>query len=100
MLELGDESKMQNETNQVFCDVEFKTKGFFSGDYNAIGGRVRDRSGVVGEISGKWNEVMELKRSKVRAQVRKKVSAFGRKAYSAPVTFMSVGCLGQKRGLI
>jgi preprotein translocase subunit SecG len=65
MLELGDESKVQNETNQVFCDVEFKTKGFFSGDYNAIGGRVRDKTGVVGEISGKWNEVMELKRTKV-----------------------------------
>ncbi|KAH9820521.1 hypothetical protein DFH28DRAFT_1020420 [Melampsora americana] len=69
MLELGDESKVQNETNQVFCDVEFKTKGFFSGDYNAIGGRVRDKSGVVGEISGKWNEVMELKRTKGKTEV-------------------------------
>ncbi|KAI8449068.1 hypothetical protein BY996DRAFT_8411138 [Phakopsora pachyrhizi] len=53
ILELGDESKVQNETNQIFCDVKFKTKGFFGGEYNAFGGKVRDKSGVVGEIFGK-----------------------------------------------
>ncbi|CAH7671500.1 hypothetical protein PPACK8108_LOCUS6279 [Phakopsora pachyrhizi] len=28
ILEFGDESKVQNETNQIFCAVKFKTKGF------------------------------------------------------------------------
>ncbi|CAH7688287.1 hypothetical protein PPACK8108_LOCUS23230 [Phakopsora pachyrhizi] len=69
ILELGDESKVQNETNQIFCDVEFKTKGFFGGEYNAIGGKVRDKSGVVGEIFGKWNEVMELRRTKGKTEL-------------------------------
>ncbi|KAI9600348.1 hypothetical protein H4Q26_000128 [Puccinia striiformis f. sp. tritici PST-130] len=63
-LELGDGSRVQTSSNDISCDVEFKTKGFFGGDYNAIGGKVKDQSGIVGEISGKWNEVMELKRTK------------------------------------
>ena len=66
ILELGDESRVQTAANDIYCDVEFKTKGFFGGDYNAIGGKVRDQTGIVGEICGKWNEVMELKRTKVR----------------------------------
>lgn len=69
ILELGDESKVQNVKNAVDCDIEFKTKGFFGGDYNHIAGRVRDSSGVVGEISGKWNEVMGLKRTKGKTEV-------------------------------
>lgn len=69
ILELGDESRVHNPTNNISCDVEFKTKGFFGGDYNAIGGKVRDESGIVGEISGKWNEVMELKRIKGKTEV-------------------------------
>ncbi|KAA1073894.1 hypothetical protein PGTUg99_018791 [Puccinia graminis f. sp. tritici] len=68
ILELGDESRVQTAANDIYCDVEFKTKGFFGGDYNAIGGKVRDQSGIVGEISGKWNEVMELKRTKGKTE--------------------------------
>lgn len=68
ILELGDESRVQTAANDIYCDVEFKTKGFFGGDYNAIGGRVRDQTGIVGEISGKWNEVMELKRTKGKTE--------------------------------
>lgn len=69
ILELGDESRVQNSTNDTYCDVEFKTKGFFGGEYNAIGGKVKDSNGIVGEISGKWNEVMELKRTKGKTEV-------------------------------
>ncbi|MBW0503603.1 hypothetical protein O181_043318 [Austropuccinia psidii MF-1] len=69
ILELGDESRVQNANNDIHCDVEFKIKGFFGGEYNAIGGKVKDSSGVVGEISGKWNEKMELKRTKGKTEV-------------------------------
>ncbi|KNZ62271.1 hypothetical protein VP01_1292g7 [Puccinia sorghi] len=68
ILELGDESRVQTAANDIYCDVEFKTKGFFGGDYNAIGGKVRDQTGIVGEICGKWNEVMELKRIKGKTE--------------------------------
>jgi hypothetical protein len=64
ILELGDTSTVKNVANGMTCDIEFKTKGFFSGTYNAIAGRIRGKSGAeVGEISGKWNEVMEIKRT-------------------------------------
>ncbi|GAA6048842.1 hypothetical protein JCM3770_003647 [Rhodotorula araucariae] len=62
VLELGDTSIVRNETTGLSCDVEFKTKGFFSGSYNAIAGKIKGPKGEVGEISGHWNELMELSR--------------------------------------
>lgn len=66
VLELGDNSVVKNEKQGLSCDVEFKTKGFFSGEYNAISGKIKDKNGTIGEISGKWSEVMNLKRKEVR----------------------------------
>ncbi|PWN52897.1 Oxysterol-binding protein [Violaceomyces palustris] len=63
VLELGDTSKIQNENYNLSCDVEFKTKGYFTGTYNAIGGKVTRSGKAVGEITGKWNEVMDFKDS-------------------------------------
>lgn len=65
VLELGDTCTAKNEKTGMFCDLEFKTKGFFSGTYNAIAGKVRNKSTEVGEISGKWSTVMDLKNTKV-----------------------------------
>ncbi|TNY21181.1 hypothetical protein DMC30DRAFT_212636 [Rhodotorula diobovata] len=62
VLELGDSSIVRNETTGLSCDVEFKTKGFFSGSYNAIAGKIKGPKGDVGEISGHWNELMEVSR--------------------------------------
>ncbi|KAJ6577117.1 Oxysterol-binding protein [Mycena sp. CBHHK59/15] len=62
--ELGDTCTAKNEKNGLSCDLEFKTKGFFSGTYNAIAGRVRHNSSDVGEVSGRWSHVMEFKSSK------------------------------------
>ncbi|KAJ6569525.1 hypothetical protein B0H19DRAFT_1350610 [Mycena capillaripes] len=62
--ELGDTCTAKNEKNNLFADLEFKTKGFFSGTYNAISGRVRHNSTDVGEVSGRWSHVMEFKNSK------------------------------------
>ncbi|CCA73900.1 related to putative oxysterol-binding protein OSBP [Serendipita indica DSM 11827] len=58
ILELGDTSVAINDNTGMSCSVEFKTKGYFSGTYNAIGGRVRKGSTDVGEISGKWSHEM------------------------------------------
>ncbi|KAJ3512733.1 hypothetical protein NLJ89_g3353 [Agrocybe chaxingu] len=64
VLELGDTCIAKNEKHGLFCDLEFKTKGFFSGTYNAIAGRVRQSSNDIGELSGRWSHVMEIKNTK------------------------------------
>jgi hypothetical protein len=64
VLELGDTCVARNDKNGITCDLEFKTKGFFSGTYNAILGKVRNKSTDVGEVSGRWSHVMDFKSSK------------------------------------
>ncbi|KAL8293143.1 hypothetical protein RQP46_000837 [Phenoliferia psychrophenolica] len=62
ILELGDTSTVKNEANGITCDIEFKTKGFFSGTYNAIAAKIKGPKGDIGDISGKWSETMEITR--------------------------------------
>ncbi|KAJ3556405.1 hypothetical protein NP233_g11987 [Leucocoprinus birnbaumii] len=64
VLELGDTCMAKNEKNNLYCDLDFKTKGFFSGTYNAIAGRVRHNSCEIGEITGRWSHTMEIKNTK------------------------------------
>ncbi|KAF8203312.1 hypothetical protein BJ912DRAFT_1019046 [Pholiota molesta] len=64
VLELGDTCIAKNEKHGIYCDLEFKTKGFFSGTYNAVAGRVRKNSTEVGEVTGRWSHVLEFKYSK------------------------------------
>ncbi|KAJ7051229.1 hypothetical protein C8F01DRAFT_1176332 [Mycena amicta] len=64
VLELGEQCTAKNEKNGMYADIEFKTKGFFSGTYNAISGRVRHNSTEVGEVSGRWSHTMEFKNTK------------------------------------
>jgi oxysterol-binding protein-related protein 8 len=89
VLELGDTCTARNDKLGLYADLEFKTKvgpraasprlptaganddhprtqGYFSGTYNAIGGKVRHGASEIGTISGKWSHVMEFKPSKVR----------------------------------
>ncbi|KAN0061429.1 Oxysterol-binding protein OBPa [Thecaphora frezii] len=61
VLELGDTSRIHNDANDIACDVEFKTKGYFTGTYNAVAGKVTHKGRTIGEITGKWNEAMEFK---------------------------------------
>src|SRR5438477_2607973 len=64
-LELGDHSWIRCEKSGLVADIEFKTKGFISGTYNAISGKIkRDtpaNSEPLYEISGKWTEDMWIK---------------------------------------
>lgn len=64
VLELGDHAKLENEAQDIHADVEFKTKGYFTGTYNAIGGRVTTKGKHAGDISGKWSEEMDYKNHK------------------------------------
>ncbi|EHL02012.1 putative Oxysterol-binding protein-like protein OBPa [Glarea lozoyensis 74030] len=55
--ELGDHSFVKCPELGLSADVEFKTKGYFGGTYNAIGGTIKnDHTGeVLYELSGMWN---------------------------------------------
>ncbi|KAI0656832.1 Oxysterol-binding protein [Cubamyces menziesii] len=68
-LELGDSCMAKNEQTGHYADIQFKTKGYFSGTYNAIQGRIRRGNTETGEISGKWSAVMEYKNSKGEKRV-------------------------------
>ena len=61
--ELGDHSFVRCPEQHLAADIEFKTKGYFGGTYNAIGGVIRnEQSGeTLFEISGMWNGEMVIK---------------------------------------
>ncbi|KAI0383762.1 hypothetical protein F5Y04DRAFT_249641 [Hypomontagnella monticulosa] len=61
--ELGDHSVVRCPELGLSADVDFKTKGWVSGTYNAIGGTIKDdRTGqVLFELSGLWSEEMFVK---------------------------------------
>jgi hypothetical protein len=60
--ELGDHAYIRCPETGLTADLEFKTKGYFSGTYNAIGGYIKDPSGKnLYELSGQWNEEMYIK---------------------------------------
>lgn len=67
--ELGDHSVVRCPELGLVADVEFKTKGYFGGTYNAIGGAIRnEKSGeVLFELSGMWSGEMFLKDVTVRS---------------------------------
>ena len=66
--ELGDHSYVRCPDNDLVADIEFKTKGYFSGTYNAIGGTIKnEKTGeVYYELSGLWNGEMQIKNVAVR----------------------------------
>lgn len=64
VLELGDTCTAKNEKTHMACDIEFKTKGFFTGTYNSIFGRIRKDGSDVGEVYGRWSQAMDFKSAK------------------------------------
>lgn len=59
-IELGDHMIIKGPN--YHADIEFKTKGYISGTYDAIEGTIKDHQGKkYYEISGKWNDVMYIK---------------------------------------
>ncbi|KAI0021039.1 Oxysterol-binding protein [Xylariomycetidae sp. FL0641] len=61
--ELGDHSVVRCPELGLTADVDFKTKGWVSGTYNAIGGTIKnEKTGeVLFELSGLWSEEMLVK---------------------------------------
>lgn len=67
VLELGDHARVVNQANDISADVEFKTKGYFTGTYNAISGRLTHSGKHIGDISGKWSDEVDYRNSKTGA---------------------------------
>lgn len=65
--ELGDHSFVRCPELDLTADIDFKTKGWVGGTYNAIGGVIkRESTGeVLFELSGLWNEEMFIKDMRV-----------------------------------
>ncbi|PNP42781.1 hypothetical protein TGAMA5MH_05524 [Trichoderma gamsii] len=61
--ELGDHSFVRCPELDLAADIDFKTKGWVGGTYNAIGGVIkRESTGeVLYELSGLWSEEMYIK---------------------------------------
>ena len=61
--ELGDHSFVRCPEQNLAADIEFKTKGYFGGTYNAIGGVIKnEQTGeTLFEISGMWSGEMTIK---------------------------------------
>lgn len=66
--ELGDHSYVRCPEHNLLADIEFKTKGYFGGTYNALGGVIKNvNSGeILYELSGMWNGEMTLRDVTVR----------------------------------
>lgn len=81
--ELGDHMVIKCPANDLEADIDFKTKGFISGTYNAIEGIIRNTSTgeILYEVTGKWNEVMELK----NCQTKEKSTLFDCKKDANPM---------------
>lgn len=61
VLELGETCTAKNAANDILADIDFKTKGFFSGTYNAVNAKLRRQGSEFAEVTGRWNKVMEIK---------------------------------------
>ncbi|KAF7563808.1 hypothetical protein G7046_g345 [Stylonectria norvegica] len=61
--ELGDHSFVRCPELDLVADVDFKTKGWVGGTYNAIGGTIKKESTgeVLFELGGLWSEEMFIK---------------------------------------
>lgn len=64
--ELGDHMIIKCPDSGYEADIEFKTKGYISGTYDAIEGKIKKIGGTetLFTITGKWNDVMEIKEHK------------------------------------
>ncbi|GHJ83618.1 hypothetical protein NliqN6_0020 [Naganishia liquefaciens] len=69
LLELGDISSVRCPRTNLSCDIEFKTKGWLSGGYNAVVGTVKGPNGTMGEITGHWDKSMEYKDKSGKKQI-------------------------------
>lgn len=60
-LEMGDHAIVECKKTGMKLDIEFKVKGFISGTWHAVEGNITKNGQALYEITGKWNEVLNIK---------------------------------------
>lgn len=63
-LELGDASSVRCVTSDLVCELDFQTKGFFSGQPNSVVGKIKKESTqeILYEICGQWSGEIFIKK--------------------------------------
>ncbi|KAI9472467.1 MAG: hypothetical protein EXX96DRAFT_584239 [Benjaminiella poitrasii] len=63
-LELGDASVVRCVSSDLICEMDFQTKGFFSGQPNSVVGKIKKESTqeILYEISGQWSGELFIKK--------------------------------------
>lgn len=63
IMEMGDQSTVKCTSLDLICELEFKTKGFFSGQYHSVVGKIKriSTNQVLYDISGIWTEELFIK---------------------------------------
>ena len=77
--ELGDHSVVRCPELDLVADLDFKTKGWVGGTYNAIGGCIKRESTdeVLYELSGLWSDEMFVKDVKVGTKSNTRLEKHG-----------------------
>lgn len=62
LMELGDSAAVKCEASDLVCEIDFTTKGFFSGTYNGLKAKVKRISSgeVLATLGGKWTETITI----------------------------------------
>lgn len=62
LLELGDSVRIECERTGFVAEIDFLVKGYFTGTYNAISGKIFDaKSGrILYTLSGKWTDAISI----------------------------------------
>ncbi|CEP11368.1 hypothetical protein [Parasitella parasitica] len=57
-MEMGDQSTIRCKSLDLICELDFKTKGYFSGQYHSVTGKIKRIStdSTLYDISGVWTE--------------------------------------------
>jgi len=56
LMELGGTVTITCEKTEMKCEIEFKTKPFFGGDYNVVVGKITHKKKVLYTFTGKWDK--------------------------------------------
>jgi len=64
VFELGDTTACKCAATGQSCNVEFKTKGYFSGSYNQIAGKLKSGTTEIGAIEGTWSHEFSFRDAK------------------------------------
>ncbi|KAI8981529.1 hypothetical protein BDB01DRAFT_794468 [Pilobolus umbonatus] len=63
IMEMGDQSTIRCPTSDLICELDFKTKGYFSGQYHSVVGKIKKEATdeLLYELSGVWTSELFIK---------------------------------------